>query len=547
MAGAVSQCCNCGCVDDGQFVYASRTIEGWRGVGWHPAGVPLVLERIFLKTTITHTKYVYEDIGGTWTLVATRWFKFTIIRSPDCNQEIYFKAEGELNGTVEEWYTCPEPYSFVKHWDDWVTDAYGDDLPPYPGFYPAGDTNTNIFLSASEASVLFRYEAKSGGQTIFKLDTQIDMEDEFDTDDIRGLVADMLASVPLTRGTPAAFSGINVDGDPVSGTFGFSSKGAEFNHATVLWNYDCCDGAVVKIPHVALRDDDKCRCSETWEGSEYTVRVLYDRKQTYNPAKWAVSIPGAPGGGVGYFYTTGVDGPETVYGYKARWIGAGAPFTWDAEGDPNVLSTYEASASGKKSLLARNDPDDWTVLKAVASDGTITETCLLEELPPPVDPEARCYRFYYPDGADSAVESSSQAVFIISGTNGDIYREIPLLTIEMEDDCPVPPPGEPDCPTGDDGSDVLVDPNPCLEEEESPMAAATMETPAPAKPWPAWAQELAQHRAPGDRGVGDTAEHVHGLMGSETFLAWYRGQFGKRPCAKCPAKWNRQYPYSRAA
>jgi len=63
--------------------------------------------------------------------------------------------------------------------------------------------------------------------------------------------------------------------------------------------------------------------------------------------------------------------------------------------------------------------------------------------------------------------------------------------------------------------------------------------------WPAWAQELAAQRLPEDRGVGDTVEHVIGPVGTPAFLRWYRGQFGLRPCPKCPAKWNSRYPYGK--
>lgn len=62
--------------------------------------------------------------------------------------------------------------------------------------------------------------------------------------------------------------------------------------------------------------------------------------------------------------------------------------------------------------------------------------------------------------------------------------------------------------------------------------------------WPVWARLLSRRRAPGDRGVGDTAEHVHGLLGSDGFGVWYAAVFGRRPCVRCPGELNRVFPYS---
>lgn len=64
--------------------------------------------------------------------------------------------------------------------------------------------------------------------------------------------------------------------------------------------------------------------------------------------------------------------------------------------------------------------------------------------------------------------------------------------------------------------------------------------------WPQWAVELAQHRAPGDIGLGTTAEHVHGLVGSPGFGAWYRGIFKKAATPRCPQRLNRLFRYSTA-
>ena len=64
------------------------------------------------------------------------------------------------------------------------------------------------------------------------------------------------------------------------------------------------------------------------------------------------------------------------------------------------------------------------------------------------------------------------------------------------------------------------------------------------KAWPIWARILSRRRADGDRGVGDTVERVVGLIGSEPFAFWHYCVFGAaRPHPKCPARWNKLYPY----
>lgn len=62
--------------------------------------------------------------------------------------------------------------------------------------------------------------------------------------------------------------------------------------------------------------------------------------------------------------------------------------------------------------------------------------------------------------------------------------------------------------------------------------------------WPPWALAMATHRAPGDRGVGDTLEHEVGIIGSPAFAAWFRRTIKDCiPCPNCPAQLNRRFPY----
>ena len=62
--------------------------------------------------------------------------------------------------------------------------------------------------------------------------------------------------------------------------------------------------------------------------------------------------------------------------------------------------------------------------------------------------------------------------------------------------------------------------------------------------WPVWARVISRRRLPGDRGLGDTVEHVVGLVGMEDFAFWHYCVFGPtKVCLECPSNWNALYPY----
>lgn len=61
--------------------------------------------------------------------------------------------------------------------------------------------------------------------------------------------------------------------------------------------------------------------------------------------------------------------------------------------------------------------------------------------------------------------------------------------------------------------------------------------------WPVWAKLLRSLRHDSDRGVGDTAERLFGLFGTEQFKRWHVEVFGT-PCrSECPKEWNARFPY----
>lgn len=460
MSGAWSNCC-CGCFDDGQVVYASRKFYGYRGVGWKPSDLPQFFDRVYRKVTITHTKSLYYPNGsGGWIYWKDFWIKLEIEYNDDATAIVLQRITGSTNGLIHEVTVCPSS-SFTKAYADWIfeTDPTGatgyDEMPPWPGFYPSGGSDTQEFLSVSEGSVSFKYTAADGGGTFFVIKTDVVMEEPLDTTSIRELIADMMIEVPLTKSKYTMTGDVrDVNGDPESGTFGFPTKGADFNHMTLIWDItDPCEPLVVKVPHLTTMSDVNCRCSVTHMGVAYSIRVYPDRKQTYLAAAFDYTIPGG-GTGDGSLYATGTT-LDFIYGFATRWLFPGGTPTFDWQKDPDVLTWYEVSGWAKKSCFARTDPDDWTVLISYDEDGDATETCMAE------DPVTKCYRFYYPADSDSAVDSSDSKVFSFGG-EGKIYREIPELTAEMEEDCVPPPVGEAECPVGGDGESDEITDNPCI-------------------------------------------------------------------------------------
>lgn len=459
------------CFNDAQFVFAERTMEGYRGIGWNPADLPDFFERLYRKVVVTQTKHLYYSDGmGGWVFFDSFWWKYTNIL-PGTVPEYpggYTKIEGELNGLIREIDPCQDidfTIDFANDWQYWEDEnaGSGDDLPPvYPGQYPPADPEYSVieFTAVSESSVTYSYSARDAAGEYFKLVTQVDMSEPLDVDTCREIVGEMLQSVPLTK-TKQAFTGVDTDGSPLSGEFGFLSKGADWNHATVFWDEsDFCNQFGVRIPQFAdATSDEACQCAEEDEGSEYTVIIHKDRKITYVPAAYAF-LPPAGGAGPGSLYDVGpYGGVFWVAGMEWILVPNVPPptgiWTVDINTDTSLLVEYEVTTRAKKGLLARNDPDDWTVLQ----DAALDVTCLPSEEFPET---TKCFRAYYPEGGDTMAASGNTAVFTIP-ESGQIIREIPAITPEMSDDCPVPPAYDIDCPEGGDGeSDHFAD-NPCIE------------------------------------------------------------------------------------
>lgn len=65
--------------------------------------------------------------------------------------------------------------------------------------------------------------------------------------------------------------------------------------------------------------------------------------------------------------------------------------------------------------------------------------------------------------------------------------------------------------------------------------------------WPIWARIIARRRLPGERGLGDTAERLHGVMGGQNFATWHYCVFGPGITPDdCPRHWNARWPYPEA-
>lgn len=87
----------------------------------------------------------------------------------------------------------------------------------------------------------------------------------------------------------------------------------------------------------------------------------------------------------------------------------------------------------------------------------------------------------------------------------------------------------------------------CGQDSRLRKAAGKYAPPAPAAGgggWPSWAKLLRTMKADGERGVGDTAERLFGLFGSDQFTKWHAAVFD-RPCpAQCPKVWNDRFGYA---
>lgn len=64
-------------------------------------------------------------------------------------------------------------------------------------------------------------------------------------------------------------------------------------------------------------------------------------------------------------------------------------------------------------------------------------------------------------------------------------------------------------------------------------------------PWPDWANVIAAQKNETENGVGDTAERVVGLVGSNEFRNWYRLHVGDGRPPRCCAALNNRFPYNK--
>ena len=80
-----------------------------------------------------------------------------------------------------------------------------------------------------------------------------------------------------------------------------------------------------------------------------------------------------------------------------------------------------------------------------------------------------------------------------------------------------------------------------------PVAKTATPTSSSTEEWPTWARWLADRRADGDRGVGDTVERLLGVGGRAFKLLW-KATFGQVGlgcgCDGRRARWNAAYAYA---
>jgi hypothetical protein len=76
-----------------------------------------------------------------------------------------------------------------------------------------------------------------------------------------------------------------------------------------------------------------------------------------------------------------------------------------------------------------------------------------------------------------------------------------------------------------------------------PRVAAQQIVALPFAQWPRWARALANRRAAGEMGVGDTVRRLAARFGGTQLKRWSRKIKLPCRCRERQAEWNRRYPY----
>src|SRR5262245_25330378 len=74
------------CSDHGQFVYAAKSLWGFRSGAYDPDHLPAVLPKLYRRVEVEHKKDMYYGDGeGGWIYFTTVYSNITIQLSHDCD------------------------------------------------------------------------------------------------------------------------------------------------------------------------------------------------------------------------------------------------------------------------------------------------------------------------------------------------------------------------------------------------------------------------------------------------------------------------------
>jgi hypothetical protein len=404
------------------FVYAAKYIYGFPPIEYYEP--PAIYEVLYRKVVAVHTIHHYwtYDEGENYEEWTSVTLTVTWELHPVLNIITYASVVSSLNGLIyereDDGVTTPTEY--FKPLIDFTKPNDPDGNPFQVEVTPYGvilDAYTEREITAVGTGTLSSEGRALGGgldglQVRNRIETVITQSEPMNPTTIGAELAAMLATVPLQRPNQAAVNAVDGVGDPLTGYLGFNSTQiATYLGNLVSLTYDT-EGTLQQEISSVLTSDLTCVAGQ-------------NREQTFTPAALNIVPATSAGTGGGTLYvvsdpywiftpTLGID--ETIFSSPG--------YGWTAE---------LASATGKKSLLARIYPDDWTIFlpqEAITGEYLPEEaTCLGSDID-------ECYRYYYPSGADAGGSGVDSINLTFTG-EGIIYREIPFIS------SPTPP-----CPEG---------------------------------------------------------------------------------------------------
>jgi len=406
-----------------------------------------VFDVLYTKAVGVHTREMYYHDGDDWVLFHTEiltvtwewhtnWNRDKLVRvSSDTNGLLYEKTLDVDDGTYTV-YTKPYSECLTVTEPIMGGETFNPDHYPQRPHVGVISWSDHEMLSVGEGTVSFVDWNEDADGISDRIFSTLTYSEPLDPTSVGAQVDEMLASVPLQVANQAAvnlYDGTGLDAEPLSGYIGFqSTQLATYRGNLINLFYVVTYGGDLELRMTATTvDTDDATCSDG-----------ENREQTFTPAAFTFHLPGQEGNGDGVLWEVG----DTVNESGWMYLPYAQPsainletdvVTWAAGGP----TTRAASAFGKKSLLARTEPEAWVIF--VPYDH-LTDTYLTDDtVCLDAGPVTSCLRYYYHTDADDGGTGSAENFTFDEA--GIIYREIPVI---------VGPPG--DCPAG------TVAVNPCI-------------------------------------------------------------------------------------